>query len=277
MTNYLSIKIPSSLQWQKDILVAQLAGIGFEGFEEEAHAITAFIPENLFDAAAFEATLQPLALPFTKNIIPPSNWNAAWEANYSPVVVDNFCTISASFHPAPATATTKYNIIITPKMSFGTGHHATTYLMIKAMEALYFKNKKVLDIGTGTGVLAILASQCGATSVMAIDNDEWSINNATENISENKALGIVLCKNDSLNTTNIFDIILANINRAYLLQFMKEIEQHLATNGVVLFSGLLMADETVVVEKATQAGLKCIEKYERNDWICLKMSKIDLF
>ncbi|HET7001601.1 MAG TPA: 50S ribosomal protein L11 methyltransferase, partial [Puia sp.] len=190
MNRYIEIIIGTSNTDESDILVARLSQSGFEGFEEEPGKLHAFIPETLYDATKIEkiiADIKGVADPFhtlfQKEVIEPRNWNAEWEKDFEPVTVDHFCAIRAHFHNAVPGV--KYDIIITPKMSFGTGHHATTYMMIAAMEHLDLRQKSVLDFGTGTGVLAILACKMGAEPVLAIDSDELSIDNARENIALN--------------------------------------------------------------------------------------------
>src|SRR5258706_6965141 len=186
MNRYIQITIDTKDGDESDIFVARLSQAGFEGFEEEPGKLHAFIPETLYDSGATEkiiSAVKGVADPyhsfFRIQWIEPKNWNAEWEKEFVPVIVEDFCCIRASFHQPVSTV--RYDLVITPKMSFGTGHHATTYMMIATMQFLDFKNRSVLDFGTGTGVLAILAYKLGAGSVLAIDSDDWSIENAREN------------------------------------------------------------------------------------------------
>jgi ribosomal protein L11 methyltransferase len=269
MSNYIEINIPVAEQWQKDIAIAQLNELGFEGFEEEKNSMKAYIPETLFDEEACRNALQTLNLSFVKNAIAQRNWNAEWEATFEPVIVGNFCAIRAGFH-APISSV-QHEIIITPKMSFGTGHHATTYMMVQAMSGIDMVNKRVFDFGTGTGVLAILATQLGAHTIMAVDNDDWSIDNAAENFAGNNCPNIVLRKADTIQENQLFDIILANINLNVILAQMAKMIQHLSKNGVLILSGLLKTDEEKVITAARFNGLETIDIIEKNAWICLKM------
>lgn len=269
MSSYIEINIPVEEQWQKDIVIAQLDELGFEGFEEGNFFIKAYIPENLFNEEDCKKVLLTSNLSFAKKAIAPRNWNAEWEATFEPVLVGDFCAIRADFH-APVTSV-KHEIIITPKMSFGTGHHATTYMMVEAMAEMDIIDKMVFDFGTGTGVLAILATQLGAHTVVAVDNDDWSIDNATENFAGNNCTNIVLRKTDTIAENHLFNIILANINLSVILLQMAAMTQHLAKNGVVLLSGILKTDEEKVIREASINGLIPAGKLEKNDWICLKM------
>jgi ribosomal protein L11 methyltransferase len=209
---------------------------------------------------------------YSLKTIPKQNWNAVWEENFQPVTVEDFCIIRADFHDLPIT--TPYEIIITPKMSFGTGHHATTQLMMIMMKDMDFAGKKVLDFGTGTGVLAILAEKLGAADILGIDNDEWSVENSEENVLRNncKKITIELNKKDVL-PEGTWDIILANINRHILLAYMKELYAKTMVGGIVLMSGLLVADKEIIVNAATTEGLKLFGYQELNGWITLSFYK----
>jgi ribosomal protein L11 methyltransferase len=167
----------------------------------------------------------------------------------------------------------QHEIIITPKMSFGTGHHATTYLMIQNMQRFDFNGKNVLDFGTGTGVLAILAERLGAGTVTAIDNDEWSITNAEENIALNHCSNIALSQADSLQMSTEFDIILANINKHVLIANMGGIKQHLTLDGVVIMSGLLAGDRPDIEKCAVNNGLTVMDCVLKGDWMCILLKK----
>jgi len=182
------------------------------------------------------------------------------------VVVENFCAVRAHFHE-PIT-NVEHEIIITPKMSFGTGHHATTYMMMQQMQHIDFKNKAVFDFGTGTGILAILAEKRGAENIAAIDMDDWSIENAKENFQRNH------CSRISVSLSSIlpedkFDVILANINRNVLLNYMEGLVKKAKPGGVVLMSGLLAADEDEITNAAEKQGLQFKKKEEKNGWISL--------
>ena len=271
--NYLHFTFRPLVKEQQEILVAFLSEIGFEGFEESPDQLKAFISETSFDEAAFATVHIPDGVEVSKTIVPPTNWNAEWEKNFDPVVVGNFCAVRAHFHnPIPGV---RYEVVITPKMSFGTGHHATTHMMIAYMESLNLSGKTVLDFGTGTGILAILAEFCGASHITAIDNDDWSIENAAENISNNHCKQIELFKADALNMQDRFDIILANINKNVLLGNMASIRQHLSPGGVVIISGLLSGDRQDIEAEALKHSLKITGQKDRQNWIVLELSASD--
>jgi len=268
--NYIKITITGIEQEAKDVLVATLSELGYEGFEELPQLLHAFIPENQFDENALKEVLQELS--FSKELIKEQNWNAAWEKDFQPVYVGDFCGIRASFHePKEGVA---YDIVITPKMSFGTGHHATTFMMVEWMEELSFKGKTVLDFGTGTGVLAILAEKLGASSVLAIDNDDWSIDNAKETIADNGCHKIALQQADHLAFEEKFDILLANINKNVLLLQMNTLQQHLTPGGVIIMSGLLAGDRVAIEEEAGQNNLFISGQKQKNGWISLELKEL---
>lgn len=271
MQNYIHIKFQPVTKEQQEILVAQLSELGFEGFEEGFSYISAYIPEDQYKEAETAELIAGTGTTLTKEVIAPRNWNAEWEQNFQPVIIDDFCGIRAHFHEPLQHV--QHEIIITPKMSFGTGHHATTHLMIQRMQQLSFTGKHVLDFGTGTGVLAILAERLGAASVTAIDNDEWSINNAAENIALNHCSNIALSQADTLHKTTAFDIILANINKHVLVANMAGIKQHLTLGGVVIMSGLLAGDRPEIEKCALNNGLSVVDCKMRGDWMCLLFKK----
>lgn len=271
MRNYIHIRFEPVSKEQQEILIAQLTELGYEGFEEGMHYISAYITEDQFNEPDIQALIINSGITFTKEVIAPRNWNQEWEQNFQPVIIDTFCAIRAHFH-APVT-NVQHEIIITPKMSFGTGHHATTYLMIQGMQQLSFTQKRVLDFGTGTGILAILAEKLGAGEIVAIDNDDWSIENATENIALNYSSRVTVEKAESLEKTGVFDIILANINKNVLLVNMNAIRQHLAPGGVVLMSGLLTGDQPDIEKAAANNNLLLTERKERENWLCVIFKK----
>ena len=270
---YLQITIPVSDPAVQEILIANLAGSGYEGFEEQPEHLQAFIPEEKFSRPELEEILAPWQLSYTSASIGEKNWNEEWEKDFHPVVVEEFCAIRASFHdPVPGVA---HEIVITPKMSFGTGHHATTWMMIQAMQHLEYKDRRFLDFGTGTGVLAILAARLGAPSVLAVDNDPWSIENALENVAENQARTVFVEKMDTLPPGETFDTILANVNRHVILKELPRMRQQLNKGGVILLSGLLLEDFEDIEKEALKLKLPISERRTRVGWICLKLEKED--
>ena len=276
MSRYIEITIDTENTEESDILVARLSQAGFEGFEEEPEKLHAFIPETLYDVSKVEkiiADIKGFADPyhtlFKTEFIEPRNWNEEWEKDFEPVVIGDFCAVRAQFHDAIPGV--QFDLIITPKMSFGTGHHATTYMMIEAMKQIEFKNRAVLDFGTGTGVLAILSEKLGAGSVLAIDSDEWSIENALENVAVNGCSHIVIERKDSLSGTGLFDIILANINLRVILENTEFIRQHLNKSGVFIGSGVLESDEERIIPVALRAGFIFERLNIKDNWMSFRL------
>lgn len=255
---------------EKDILVAELSNIGFDGFEETESKLNAFINSAGFDENSFNEIVAQHNISFLKEIIKEQNWNTLWEENFEPVIIDKVVAIRAHFHQ-PIT-TVQYEIIITPKMSFGTGHHATTYMMLEQMHSISFIDTSVLDFGTGTGVLAIYAEKLGAAGITAIDNDEWSINNSNENIQQNNCSKIDLFLADKPATNNTYDVVLANINKNIITDNFKSIVASLNKNATLLLSGLLAEDETDMLKLASIFHLQHIQTYHRDKWICMKFT-----
>ena len=270
MTNYIKITIPVSSDEQQEILLALLSEEGYDGFEETTGAFNAFISEEQFNQQQLEELLQPFSLSYTKEIIAPKNWNAEWESNYEPVIVDEFVAVRAHFHQ-PIT-TVQHEIVITPKMSFGTGHHATTWQVMKLMQSIDFANKTVFDFGCGTAVLAILAEKSGAASVLAVDNDDWCIENSLENVAANACTKIVVQKAD-VPSTQQFDIILANINRHILLQYMQTMATALNANGFIIISGFYKEENQLLIDAAAAQQLQLVTTSDRNNWSALLFKK----
>jgi ribosomal protein L11 methyltransferase len=270
VANYIQLEFENISSEQSDILLAQLSAIGFEGFEEEENRLKAFIPSTAFDEVLLNEIIAEKNIPFIKSIIEERNWNAFWESNFDPVVVDDFVAIRADFHE-PIVGMT-HEILITPKMSFGTGHHATTFMMIQQMRDIDFSGKKVFDFGTGTGVLAILAERLGAQNILAVDNDDWSIENSAENIKKNNCCNIKLQKAEDAGSGKLYDIILANINKNVILDNMENLARQLNPNGILLLSGLLTNDELDILLASEKFQLKHKGKAERNNWIALKFT-----
>lgn len=279
MNRYIQIIIETTNSEESDMLVARLSHAGFEGFEEEAKRLHAFIPESFYDETNVEKIISeikgfadPYHTLFRTEIIEPRNWNAEWEKDFEPVIVENFCCVRAHFHKPVLNI--QYDLIITPKMSFGTGHHATTYMMIAAMQDISFKNKSVLDFGTGTGLLAILASKMGAENVIAIDSDLWSIENAIENVAVNGNGNIQVEHRDHLAGLERFDLILANINRHVILENLDKVRQHLTDTGVFIGSGVLVSDEEKIRNKAAEAGFDLVVLTNRDNWMSFSLKNL---
>lgn len=270
MSHYIHLKFTDLSKDTQEVLIALLSEQGFEGFEEGIHYLSAFIPEEQWDEQAVVPLAAAYGVTYTTERIAQKNWNEEWEKNFEPVIVGDFCAVRAHFHQPIAGV--QYEIIITPKMSFGTGHHATTYMMIEYMEMLDLAGKSVLDFGTGTGILAVLAEKKGATDIVAIDNDDWSVENAAENIAVNNATNIMLEKADSLDKFELFNIILANINKHILLANMGALQQHLTPGGVIIMSGLLAGDRADIEASAISNGLKIVDEKHQHRWMALQLT-----
>ncbi len=267
---YMAITISQSAELA-EILIARLVDIGYEGFEEREQELVAFIPQADYDANALQEILQEYGLVYLAEGIADTNWNALWESNFQPVLVDDFCGIRAGFHPpfAPAPA---HEIVITPKMSFGTGHHATTFSMIRLLRELPLEGRRVFDFGTGTGILAILAEKLGAAHIDAIDIDEWAVNNTRENIAANDCHRIKVWQADTLDDINdTYEVLLANINRNILLVFMGAMRRMLQPGGALLLSGILLSDIPVMVASAAEHGFKHRQQVEKDNWAALEL------
>jgi ribosomal protein L11 methyltransferase len=272
MKNTVRVSIQVNNSQVRDELIARLSIEDYDAFEESENELSAFIAEDIFNAAALDKIFSIYPLEYKLTVIKDQNWNALWESNFQPVVVGDFCAIRAHFHPRFTDK--QHEIIITPKMSFGTGHHATTYMMISEMSKFDFKNKHVADFGTGTGVLAILAEKLGSKLVWAIDNDDWSIENAKENVEKNNCQQVLIEKAEGFFPTIKFNIILANINRSIILQHIDGLLFGLNINGELLLSGLLREDEDDIVTAFKQRGLYHRSTVERDRWICIYLEKI---
>jgi ribosomal protein L11 methyltransferase len=263
----------------REILMQELANIGYESFVDTDNGLLAYINSRNFDAKELDnlTTLADMRIGnvhFKWDLIKDQNWNQEWENNFSPVLIDNKCFVRATFHK-PNTKV-QYEIVIEPKMSFGTGHHETTSLMIEQMLDLPFKNKKVLDMGCGTAILSILAAKLEASSVLAIDIDEWAYRNALENITLNDISRIKVLQGDKSNIPETeFDIILANINRNILLEDMDSYSKHLITNGTLLLSGIYNSDVTMITESAKTQNFQLSKITEKNNWCSILFQKGD--
>ena len=257
-----------------DILIALLADLGFESFTQNEAGLEAYIQEEFDNESSVkELSFEDFSFLYTRTEIPKTNWNEEWEKNFNPVYVDDLVCIRAHFHPASKNV--KHDIVITPKMSFGTGHHDTTWLVSKTMFSLDFKNTSVLDMGCGTGILAILAKQLGATKLLGIDIDDWSIENSIENAAINNASEIVFTKGDasSLPTIQTFEIILANINKNVLKKDLPAYFTCLKKDGYLLLSGFFTTDVDELKQLAETIGFEFIENYQKNEWAVIKLKK----
>ena len=263
-------------QETREILIAELNEIGYESYDETDEGLQAYILEKLFDLNKVHKLqvndIPNVSIKYSHQIIKTQNWNEVWEKNFEPIRIEDKCLIRAPFHED--TPKTEFEIVIEPKMSFGTGHHETTYLMLKTMLELDFKEKIVLDMGCGTGVLAILASMKGAKAITAIDIDEWAYNNTLENIEKNNCNNITVLQGDAgLLTNQQFDIIIANINRNILLEDIKHYSKVLKQEGTLLLSGLYIQDLPLIKDEASAQQLEYINYIEKHNWIAANFFK----
>jgi len=270
MKRYIKIEFHDLFNDQIELLIAELSNSGFEGFEEIDNSLSAFIPESDFNEMLLKEITEKRNVSFSKTVIEETNWNEVWESNFNPVVVDDFVIIRADFHE-PITGV-EHEIIITPKMSFGTGHHATTNMMIQQMREVDFTGKVVFDFGTGTGILAILAEKLGAERIVAVDNDDWSISNTEENLGRNKCKKVELIKADNAENAEQFDIILANINKNVIVDNFSLLVERLSRDGILLLSGLLDQDEPDILQIAAEHSLNFMKKAELDKWVSLRFS-----
>jgi ribosomal protein L11 methyltransferase len=267
----LSCKIESKTpDLLREMLTLELANMGYESFVETTDGMLAYVASHNFIEAniysiSFFKDLDLGNVVFKWQVIKDQNWNEEWEKNFNPVLIHNQCYIRATFHePKPDV---EYEIVIDPKMSFGTGHHETTSLMVEQMLTIDFFQKKVLDMGCGTGILAILASKIGAQIIDAIDIDEWSYQNSLENCHLNNISNVrVICGDRSVIPTIPYDLILANINRNILLKDMDAYAEHLISGGILLLSGIYTTDLSLLTEAAKAHNLSFILRTEKNKW-----------
>lgn len=258
-----------------EILIAELGEKAFESFIETETGISAFVQKDLWDTNILE-DIQILSnsefkIEYTFEEIEQVNWNEEWEKNFEPIDVDGKCHVRAPFHEKTSA---EYDIVIEPKMSFGTGHHETTHMMIQHILETDFTNKKTLDMGCGTAILAILAEMKGAQPIDAIDIDNWCYLNSIENAERNNCKHISVYEGDaSLLDGKKYDIIIANINRNILLNDMQQYVDCLNENGTLFLSGFYTEDIPVISESCTSKGLTYVKQFERNNWVALKFEK----
>lgn len=259
-----------------DVLIAELSELGFESFNENENGFSAFIQEEHFNENAVKAMFlnysEPFKITYSAKTIEQQNWNQEWESSFQPIDVDDKCIIRAPFHKKENNY--QYDIIIEPKMSFGTGHHHTTQLMIQKLMKLNVSGKSLLDMGCGTGVLAILASMMNANPVTAIDTDEWSYENSIENMGKNNIKNVLVHKGDAkLLAGKIFNTILANINKNVLLADLPVYYKSLEKSGNLVISGFFETDINELVHKAESLNLKLEERVINEQWTMLHFIK----
>ncbi len=270
----IAIELPFIQEETVEIFIARLSESGFDGFWNEQNMLKAYIDENIFDKKAFETILNETlsACQYKIEPMPDRNWNEQWEKSYEPVIIENKCIIKAPFHEI--TETFPLEIIVTPKMAFGTGHHNTTQLIIEQLFSTELKNKTIIDAGCGSGVLAIAAEKLGAKSILAYDIDHWSVENTIENIELNQC-NCITVKQGTIDEVKPepSDIILANINRNVLLSEMESYKKYLKSNGLLILSGFIEPDVEILKKSATEKGLIFQNTQAKDDWYCLVFKK----
>ncbi len=273
--DYLEFKIKCKEEF-REILIAELAEIGFDSFLETEEGIDAYAQEADFDREEFQRVIEgyqeAAEISLTEGKMPKVNWNQEWEKNYDPISVDDLVYVRASFHESKPGF--RHEIVINPKMSFGTGHHATTFQMLKHQGRLDHAGKRVLDVGSGTGILAIMAHLLGASAVEAFDIDDWCVENGNENfdlngLSTRMGLGTIR----DVNPQGPFDIVLANINKNVLLDEMQIYAELLEPQGYLLLSGFYSEDIQDLLEVAKPLGLELLESSTKDNWAALILQK----
>lgn len=260
-----------------DVMIAVLGDMGFESFEENETGFDAYVPSEDFDPEAVKQIQLPfddVMYSFSVEEIPDQNWNEVWEKNYfQPIVIGNQCVVRGPFHPQFPEI--PYQIVIEPKMAFGTGHHETTGMMLQHILEHDFKGLSVLDMGCGTGILGILASMRGAAEVLGIDIDKWCTDNTEENCSLNRIhnMQVGLGGAELLPQTETFDVVLANINRNILLADMERYAKCLKTGGMLFLSGFYAADLDVINAETCKYEMRYLSHKEQNQWVAAAYKK----
>ncbi|MFM6934554.1 MAG: 50S ribosomal protein L11 methyltransferase [Flavobacteriales bacterium] len=273
----LTVQLSDFDRWN-DILIAYLAEVDFESFQEENPFVKAYIQELLYDGEKLQSLMDELQseeatiVTFELKLIPQQNWNAQWESQFEPVFIEDQIRVVAPFHQLDAFS--GIEIVIEPKMSFGTGHHQTTHLMCASMMEMDFQRKRVLDMGSGTGVLAILAEKRGATDIVAIDIEEWSAENCTENASRNACQHIQSLHGGlEMIPSEAFDFILANINKNVLTAQIPTYVDRMKSGAYLFLSGFFVSDTDELKKLASELSLQFISQRDREGWAVLQFKK----
>lgn len=280
MQDYIALRIDSTPcnETITDLIAAYLGEIDFESFSPDANGVTAYIQDHLYNKELVETTLSDFPIPTTFTItserVIGKDWNEEWEKHYfKPIVVDNLCVVHSSFHHDVPNS--KYDIVIDPKMAFGTGHHATTHNMMRFIIESDITGKDVIDMGTGTGILSILSKMKGAKNVTGIEIDPFAWENAVENARLNHVDIDLICGNEeNLSDLPPADFFLANINRNVITSNMKSYADSIKNGGTMLLSGFYFSDIPIIEEAATQFGLRKVEVKEHNDWVAVRFIKL---
>ncbi len=273
-TNKKYIKYYFKSGWDNDLMVALLSGLTFDSFEELDNAIVAYIHEDLWNDE-FKQQLQELCvkykIDFEQESIKDRNWNLEWEQNFKPVEINDFCLVRANFHSDKDDSKYKYVLKINPEMTFGTGHHETTVMMIELMSNISCQGSKVFDYGSGTGILAILAEKMGASELLAVDNDELAVQNIKDNSALNECNKIESKYGETAEVGRFtYDLVLANINRNILEQEVVNLSLSLKKGGFLILSGILKTDEERIISLYENNSMKLINKMEMGKWVGIK-------
>ncbi|MEM9921233.1 MAG: 50S ribosomal protein L11 methyltransferase [Bacteroidota bacterium] len=261
---------------QRDLLLALLSQLPFDSFQEQAEGgLDAYLSVGSGEPnlePSLQEIQQMVGFSYVSTLIPDQNWNELWESNFEAIRVDDFCGIRADFHdPMPDV---RYEILINPKMAFGTGHHSTTYMMIQQLEGLSVSGLKVFDYGCGTGILAILSAMMGATEICAVDIEQPSYENTIENAQRNGVPQVktYLGSLEDVSETG-FDLILANINRNVILASLQALYERLSAGGLLITSGFVAEDGALMEERFNEAGFSIGQRLRRNNWLCISLKK----
>jgi len=263
--------------YQQDLLIADLADLGFDTFEDHENGFIAFVIKENFDESALKEVLaehaEDFSAAYTLEDVPDENWNAEWEKNFSPLIIDDVCYVRATFHEAQPSY--PYEIVIDPKMAFGTGHHQTTTMVMQYILAADVKDKDILDMGCGTGILAILASKLGAKSLMAIDYDDICYESTLENAALNQVQNLkALCGSKEVIPDAQYDLIFANINRNILLDQIQRYADVLKPGGKIFFSGFYLdPDLGMITAECAKYGIKYLDHKQNGDWVAAQFEK----
>ncbi|MFN8310709.1 MAG: 50S ribosomal protein L11 methyltransferase [Chitinophagales bacterium] len=271
---YTCVSFHTRQEAEKNVLIAILTDFGFESFEEGNSELRAFVKKDDLDIKQMQTRLEEYGLEGVKFDfvdIAHQNWNAQWESSFQPVIIAKSIGIRAPFHQP---LHTKIEMVIEPKMSFGTGHHQTTALMAEAMLHTDLQDKRVLDFGSGTGILSILAERLGAAEILAIDHEQWAFENCIENAQRNNCNKITsVLGDDHYEFGGTYDVILANVNKKVIVPNFSKWIKLLAPNGVLLISGILVTDEQDIHQAAQLAGWRFSERLERDGWLAIRFLK----
>ena len=273
--DYIQVSI-TCLEEYREILIAELAAVGFDSFLETDSGLEAYVPQDLFARDSFDEVIatyrEAASLTVVEGILPKVNWNEEWEKNYDPIEVDQLVYVRASFH-APKSGF-RYEIVINPKMSFGTGHHATTFQLLSMQGKIDHQGKRVLDVGSGTGILAIMAHLLGAKQVEAFDIDSWCVDNGNENFDLNQvATRMGLGTIREVQPKGPYGLILANINKNVLLDELEIYASLLTDQGLLLLSGFYSEDIADLVQAASAQGLSLTMQTTKDNWAALCLQK----